>query len=534
MSHQRVPKIDVTFGTLVIGTAIGWHWPGASSIQRTPSPTTPPVQPQSTEAIVANAAEPGSIKKAANFDERVKAIFATGNRLKRKRAVATIADGLDVTQIREALVKNEKIHGAEQREIKKRLYLRWGEIDPETAFEYARNLKEYDLALGPVTKGWAAIDLNGARSAVEKMSGGTIRKQAARGLIEALTEIDPRQAFELAAKLEAYSESVEAIFKNWVERNPVEAAACATNNTPNVYRRDAIEAVARAWAETDLPRAFQWLESLPEKDTIGVSARHSPLALILARWMDDDPDAAIRWIEERPPDSQSARLLADVGLKTMYQTRDPLLSAKIISMLPLGESKTAWNNLMYRWWYEDPEGAIDWVESQAEDVQRDVLPAIAWELGERDPERALKIVAKLGDKGAKVLDHVIAGWANRQPAAAAEWLRGQPANPEALASVAFQWVQRDAAEAAEWINSVEEGPAKDRALSQVAERFASSHPEIAVEWIAAMRDAKARNEAYDEVVDFWIYVDPAAARKWLTTASLPEDMKTGFLKRLNK
>lgn len=535
MSHRSPPNICVTLGALVIGTAIGWYWPGDSSTQGPSRPKTPTVLVPSVEKNVTSVPEQPSPESTADFDERLKAVFATGNRLKRKRIVAAIADELDATQIREALAKMEKLHGTEQREIKKRLYLRWGAIDPEAALEHARKLKEYDLAVGPLIKGWVAKDRDEARAAIEKIPEEGMRKQAASSLIEALSETDPKEAFELAGKLGAHSDYLETLFKNWTAKSPEEAAAYSTKDMPDGDKRAAVRAVAKAWAETDLPRAVQWLESLLEKDTAAGSGIRSPFALILAKWMDNDSDGAIRWIEGRPNDSKSEALLAEASVETMFQTRDPLLSTKIISLLPPGDSrKMAFNNLMYQWGLDDPEGAIDWMENQSEDVQRDVLPPLAWQFGESDPERAIKFVAKLGEKGAEVLDRVISAWASRQPAAAAEWVRGQPVNPDLLAAVANQWVQRDSARATEWINSVEDSPAKDSALGQIAERFTSSHPEIAVEWVAGIRDEKARKNAYKDVVDFWIYSDPIAVRKWLATAPLPEDMKTRFEKELNK
>lgn len=536
MSKASASIVGAILGAYAVGTVIGWYSPDdsiARNERATAIPATPP--PQDANGTASDPLEFNPGESTGNFSERLKAVFAISNRSKRNRAVAVIADGLDVAQIREAIAKVEKIHGSDRREIEKRLYTRWAELDPEAAFRHAQTAIDSDVATGAAVKGWVSKGPAGARDAIAKMPDLPIRLYAVGGLIEALAETDPVQAFNLADKLGASSDSIELLFGKWTKKDPEEAAAYCRKGP---YRRSAIESVVRAWAETDLPGAMRWLESLPEEDVAGGMGARSPFVLTLTKWMEEDTESAMRWLEERPADSQTSRMFSDLSTEVMFRTRDPLLSIKLLSKLsPSDERRAAWSNVMALWASDDLDSAVSWAEGQPEEVRHEALPGIATRLAETNPERALMLVTGLGGNSKGLLEQVMMSWASRQPAAAAAWLRDQPPNADAIAAVASQWAFRNAEEATEWINTIEDSPAKDDALSDVAERFISSHPEISAEWIAGIGDTKKREEAYKELEDsvhFWIDYNPTAVRKWLPTASLPEEMKSRLLAELKK
>jgi hypothetical protein len=209
-----------------------------------------------------------------------------------------------------------------------------------------------------------------------------------------------------------------------------------------------------------------------------------------------------------------------------------MLSAQIALMLQPGDTRTnALENLMSWWSGTNLDGAITWAQEQDQDVQAATIPSLAGCLAETDPEKALNLASNLGETArAKALGEIVSAWVHRDPAAAAEWLQGQPPNTEQLKRVAYEWVQRDVSTATEWINSLEDGAAKDQALGYVASQFQSTNPLVALAWIAGIGDEQKRTEAYKDAVDLWLIFDPAAARKWLRTAPLNEDLKAEIMK----
>jgi hypothetical protein len=531
MSHMSVSNICAVLGAFAAGSMMGWFWSGSSTRGTNDRIATSTLRRDVPAPVIDVDIHP-SHESTRAFTDRLNRVLATRNGLKRMRAATAIADGLDIPQIREALEAMQRIHIPQRPEIRTSLISRWAELDPNGAFAYA--LEKND-AVYTVMKVWAEHDLPAARKAMAKISEDSKRKDATAGMIETLSESDPMQAFELVKTTETYSNPVETLFENWVEKDPEEAASHAAKLPRGFQRQAAIRAVALRWAESNLENALQWAESLPESDMNGVAGYGygTPVALIVANWMDRDPDSALRWIKEQSLDSRKARLLAASSMEVTFKTGNPMLSAQLALMLQPGESRiNALGNLM-RWWSDtDLDGAIRWANDQSDDIQAETMPLLAGRLASLDPEKALNFASGLGDTvRAEAMKQVISQWAFRDPAAAAEWLQNQPQNAEQLKQVAYEWAQRDVRAATKWINSLEDGAAKDQALSYVASQFQSTNPLVAVAWIAGIGDEQKRTEAYEDAVDLWLIFDPAAARKWLRTAPLTEDLKAEIMKR---
>jgi hypothetical protein len=527
MSQKNVCAV---LGAFAVGSVIGWFWPGSSPRSAKSQAAHSAVQ-QPAAAVVADVDVSPSREYTGDFSERLNRVLATRNGLKRMRAASAIADGLDIPQIREALEAMQRIHIPQRQAIRLSLISRWAGLDPKGAFAYAFEKNDGVYA---VMKIWAENDLPAAREAMSKMSEDSKRKDAIAGLIEALSESDPMQAFELVKTTETYSDPVETLFENWVEKDPEEAASHAAKLPRGFQRQAAIRAVALRWTESNLENALVWAESLPESDMNGIAGYGygTPVALIIANWMDKDPESALRWIKERSLDSRMARLLAASTPEVVFKTGNPMLSAQIALLLQPGESRNNALGNLVRWWSDtDLDGAIRWANDQSDDVQAATIPSLAGRLAALDPEKALNLASGLGDTArSKAMSEVISAWAFRDPAAAAEWLQKQPPNAEHLKDVAYEWVQRDVDRATEWINSLEGGVTKDQALSYVASRFQSTNPLVAVAWIAGIGDEQQRIQAYKDAVDLWLVFDPVAARKWLRTAPLTEDLRAELMK----
>jgi hypothetical protein len=526
--------IFIAGGTFAVGTMLGLFWPDYFPADAGKTIARAELSESTSASANGLNEEPSSgnvtSKSAADFTERLKTATETCNGLKRSRAVAAIADGLDVRQVREALEAVDRIHIPESDAIRLQLVSRWAELEPNAAFAYAREKKD-DFALGPIMKVWASSYLASAQAAIAKMPESVARRAAIGGVIEGLSETDPKQAFELAQKSDTFPNVTDKVFENWVEKDPQEAASHLTQLGPEFDRRSAICTIATNWADTDLPSALQWAESLPENDAKvnGSYTFRTPMSFVIANWMDRDPDAALRWLENRPIDSRTTSLLTAVSAEIATSIDDPMLSAKVALMLPPGRARTNALNTLTAWWRQtDFEGALDWAEQQSDDVRATMFPLLAGVLGNQDPAYVARYATRLGDSVRPAT--VLASWASKDPVAAAEWIRTQPPNAEQLHELAAVWLLRDAKAATEWINTVENGETKDRALSDLTEQLAAGAPELAVGWIAGISDEEIRNKAYRNALERWLRVDSSAARKWLSTAPVAEDLKTKWLR----
>jgi hypothetical protein len=532
MSHK---SIYVAAGTFAVGAILGLSRPDSPDASNTIarqqlSETTSTLADGLSERSVQEDSNRGA---SADFAERLKKVIASFNGLKRSRAVAAIADGLDSAQVQRAIEEIRRIHIPEQGEILASLYSRWAELEPEIAFAAALNSRTHREGLGTVVKSWAIKDPAAARDAVEKLSGHHTRKVAASGLIEGLSESDPRQAFEVARRIQTYSSTVETLFENWMDKDPEEAVLFATKFPTGWDRQAAIRSVAQKLADMDPQRALQWAEALSDSDAFGSTGMDSPLARIASKWMADDPESAFRWLKGRPVDSRTAGLVF-FSYGAAFNV-DPELSAKIISMLPNGQIQEAARvGLMSIWSNSDLDGALMWVERQDEETQRDMFPVLLGQLAMRDPERALSLAAKLGDKREAAEYNVAINWAKWDPAAAARWIGPQPTNAHQLTEIVSAWLQRDHFAASKWMNAVAEGTVKDEVLGNVAKQLEHSYPQIALSWIAGIGAEEARQKAYDSLADAWLTDDPMEARKVIAAAPLSDELRAKLLQRSSK
>lgn len=527
-------SIYLAAGTFAVGSMLGWWWPDSASVKA--AKVVVPSGPRELADNLAGGARRDAPNdevrdgQSADFSERLKGVMKTPNALKRSRAVAAIADGLDLLEVREALEAIDRLHIVESKAIRLQLFSRWAELDPAAAFAHAREKKDDD-AIGPIMKVWASNDLASAQEAISKMPESVARRSAVAGVIEGLSEIDPKQAFELAQKSDTFENATDKIFQNWVEKDPQEAAAHVAQLGPKFDRRSAIYIITTRWADTDLQSALQWAESLPENDAkVNFSTGYrTPTSFVVSNWIDRDAAGAMRWLEERPVDSRTAGLLTAVSAEIAETINDPILSAKVALMLPPGaERNNALNTLTYWWRSSDFEGALDWAEQQGGDVKAAMFPFLGLNLGNQEPEARVRYAARLGDAVSPGTD--VAAWASEDPAAAAESLRNQPPDADRLVAVAGAWLLRDPYAASEWINTIENGEPKDKALSELVGQLAGAGPELAIEWSAKISDEQKRHKAYEKTLWRWLRADSAAAREWLSTAPVPEDLKVKWLK----
>lgn len=533
MPQNGVSITGAVICAFALGSAIGWIWAGISGSST--EANLPNHVESERAARVASGNEPSldALPKNHLFNARMEEVLAIRSPLKRDRCSSAIADGLDPQQIRAALQKVERTHIPERERILRALFARWGELEPQEALAYARALKdEYAFRMmEEVTRGWARKDFDAALNATRTMEI-EVQSYALVGVLEVLSETDPKRAFELAKQTGTVSGVSLRLFANWSEKNPAEAAACALDLPETEGRSNAIGTIARAWAQADLQGAVRWAESLPDKDAIGMSAWSSPATSVFSAWADEDPDAAIRWLEDMPPSARRSGMIDFIKSEIGERVEDPALFARFVVLLPPGTRRSeAWGNFMFERGEADLAGAIAWAREQPNDLQDATIPNLARKLALDDPAAALELTASLSDKAREAATaEVLTFWGIKDPKSASKWAQDQPPNAEYFKGVVRSFIAQDLAGATQWVNELSPSPAKDEMLNDIVERVQQRNPRVALAWIEGISDVKKREGAYQQLARDWLYNDPAAARKWIESAPIPEKARAEMLK----
>ena len=217
---------------------------------------------------------------------------------------------------------------------------------------------------------------------------------------------------------------------------------------------------------TDLPATHRILDELNNAAAPRDSARVMIAGVLLGRWMIQEPETALRYLQANPELTGSGHNSDDFlkGMSAfgtvMVARRDPAAAHKLLAeLLPEDQRK-------------DPQQLLDMFDSLS------------------DPARALTSMPpdKLDQAGE------LAGvWARRDPAAAARWVDSLvEVNDSIVSRVAGAWADKDQTAAVAWAASLSSDSARAAAFSAIATTLTDDKefPQ-AVEALKAMPPAAA-------------------------------------------
>jgi hypothetical protein len=235
------------------------------------------------------------------------------------------------------------------------------------------------------------------------------------------------------------------------ESDPRAAALCAGQFPATALRVDAIEAVAIAWANQDLPSAIEWSHQLADENErqraqiciAFEAARAEPLtALALAIPLNADPD------------------------------RDELI-----------------RHAAGEWAATAPEAAAEWARRiENAPLRTRTLASIATVWAEMDPRAAATLAIEELEAGRLREDTVVGvvqRWAQREPADAAAWIvtfeEGE-LRAAALYNLVKLWADQNPTEAGEWLKGLGPGSMRSLAIAAYVEQIAPAFPQQASQW----------------------------------------------------
>ena len=248
---------------------------------------------------------------------------------------------------------------------------------------------------------------------------------------------------------------------------------------------------------------------------------------VLARWMQQDPDAAVSWVASQ--DDEVARELLSEGSSLIQENPEAAMR-----LLPLLEGETE-----HRWRYgiaqklassRSPEAAIEFVNRfQGQEGHEQLMSAVVTGLAQRDPERALSMAAQLSDVSARdaaYTEIVGRSWLARPDEAAAmlDMIATEPYREMAAGMIGSNWSQADPGAARRWAAALPSGRTRDSAIAGYVGRLEYFGPEdeSLIESIGAndIREQAKLNRVYRVM-----RTDPAVAEALLKDPDISETQR---------
>ncbi len=215
--------------------------------------------------------------------------------------------------------------------------------------------------------------------------------------------------------------------------------------------------------------------------------------LVLSRWAEADPTAALAWAKGR----------------TLYDGR----GADIATVFDA-------------WTAKNPAAALAAVRQVDDAKARDeIYQNIFTRLAATDPANALATLRSLpaGQQPLNAYGQIFYTWALQNPAAAAAAAQNLPpslARNQAMQQLAYGWAQEDPAAALAWANThVPAGKSRTDALMSVLMSIAAQDPQKGTAYLGTLPDGPAKNSLIVSFAANWAASDPAAAIAWMDTVA---------------
>jgi hypothetical protein len=296
---------------------------------------------------------------------------------------------------------------------------------------------------------------------------------------------------------------------------------------------------------TEYPAAMERLKHLP------LDSRGYAMNLLIQRWAETDPAAAVQHLDQNNKDSYWLRSTA-YRAWAMKDARAALERAKqYASRAERRRSLTAvadgWGRLdrpaaltwalkiddpgirhdatlqvLRTWSAQNPRQAFDYaLHMKSPRIQpRDLANLISIHSG--DTQVALDLVEQMADGPQKleVKSQIARELAHTDPASAASYAMSLPAGrhqSNAISTVASEWAREDRTAALEWVNKLPKSNAQKSALDLVLSHWAEEDPLAAAEYTISQVAPEQMSSALNSLSRTWGQSDPRQALDWSAT-----------------
>ena len=220
-------------------------------------------------------------------------------------------------------------------------------------------------------EGLARTDPLGAVSAYERLGDVAEKDRIASGIVRGWADSDPAAAASWLASLgtSGASEALESLARRWAEQD-IDAAAAFTSQLPERDRRAWMGVIAASLRYAQPERYLQWIEQFRAEPFYleMLSAAVWPLER-------DDPEAAVAFVLRLDPSVRSEPLR---HLIEQFARHDPERAAGWLIQIPDEDIRsTSTVQLVRSWVYNAPDQTLQWIETlPAGTVKDDALAAV--------------------------------------------------------------------------------------------------------------------------------------------------------------
>ena len=354
----------------------------------------------------------------------------------------------------------------------------------------------------------AATDAEASRRLLEAMPSGE-RLEIARALMGRPAGNDRNAA-------------LGALLQKMADEDPAQAVALLAAVPEAGVRQMVAAQIAAVWIEHDPAGSAAWLAGDGQRLLAPPALRRLRTAAV-ARWAGFDPAAATRFLTAQPPagEGDAPELRAT---SREWARKDPAAALAWAQGLPSNDPRKApvTAGVLEGWTDFNPAQAGGYVSQLAYNSSRaeadDAAAVVGGRWAERDPAAAAQWAATLPERTARhALVEIAAAWAAVDAPSAARWAAALPAGPARRGiwqGIGDDYAGTDPAGAENWLSTLPGGGDRDAAVAAYAAKVVPADPEKALTWAKTLSDSVFAAQQIQNLLAVWSRKDGLAARNW--------------------
>ncbi|MDB6132709.1 MAG: hypothetical protein JWM59_952 [Verrucomicrobiales bacterium] len=330
------------------------------------------------------------------------------------------------------------------------------------------------------------------------LKGGRQDVSAISGALALLTRIPPDQMRDALTRTAGIADEsargmiYKYLLSYWAESQPFEALQFARTEIPENQRAMVCEGVLTAWAARDPGSLLGWQEKT--RAVAPPPIQDSLMATVFKTLVSRDPADAFRRLEQTPAANSRAQALRGI-METIQTDADRVRMLELTKNCQDSDLRLqARRAVVEHWAQRDPAAAAEWVDAAQP----------AWER-------------------TRLMDSLGYAWLQSDPAAAADWWLRRAPGPDTLVKIINVWAQEDPNAAGTWLSRQPPGPQSDTARMTFARQVADLDPASALRWAETVTDPTQREGTIDHIWETWHARDTAEANTFLNTSNWPAD-----------
>lgn len=290
-----------------------------------------------------------------------------------------------------------------------------------------------------------------------------------------------------------------------------------------VYGKDLrfLKEVFHEWCQIDPEAALKWVVvAMPNSREGRLLAEKASIL-----WLDREPHAALAWMREQPDARKSKWSLFANALSKLARDNPEGFLAQLNNLGGGKVIRLAQARAFEDLFNVDPNAAFHYLGEKMHGTHEFYNALQEW--GKTSPRDSLNWIVGYGDKHDKVVVHLLAMSASKNPAAFLGELILHPSykNGEMTPVVAYRGILRDWASnspeaVSDWLGKMQNKASRDALAREVlsGELYTGNDYQIEYKWkipfADALLDPEAKRKIYKEVVGEWAYQDAQAAQQW--------------------